>query len=190
MNNPYLVDMLETARTFPGQVRASFGDLTELQLNWRPGPETWSIGLGLEHIIHSDQLYMPQLISLRVGNHRGNFWTKARLMSGFFERKLLKITDPGTPTKSKAPGMFLPTLSEVEPDILDRFANHSRSLLETITSLDHLNHDEVYLHSPVSKLVTLRLSVVTQLFVNHTQRHINQAKTLLEHPGFPAAVSA
>lgn len=185
MKNAYLVPLIERARTFPPLVRNSFGSMTEVQLNWRPAPETWSIGLVLEHVIHSNQLYMPQLIALRDGSHRPNLWERTRLMSRLFEKQLLKVTDPATKTKTKAPKIFQPNLSAVLPDIVDRFNTHHHSLVDMIVKLDHLDHESVVIHSPLSKLITLRLSVASEIFVNHTQRHLNQATELTQHPKFP-----
>ena len=57
---------------------------------------------------------------------------------------------------------------------------------EIYTKLDQKNLWERIITSPVANLITLRISEAIGILIVHEQRHLNQAKAVMENNGFPA----
>lgn len=185
IKNAYLEPLLQRAEDLPRVVRQEFGQLRPDQVNWSPAQGVWSIGLCLEHLIHSNSLYFPQFTALRDGSFRPGFWERSGLMRSYFEKMLLRATQPVADKKSKSPKAFRPALSQVDADIVARFASHQKMLLSHLRGLDGLDHEVVSISSPAAKFITYRLKVAVEIIVNHEERHINQAKGVLRHSAFP-----
>ena len=47
---PELQSYLDQLAAIDGQVDALLANITEEQLNWRPGPEQWSVGECVDHL--------------------------------------------------------------------------------------------------------------------------------------------
>ena len=63
-------------------VRDSFGGLTAEQLNWKPAPESWSIGQCLDHLIKSNEEFYPELDKLAAGTRKNTLWQSISPLSG------------------------------------------------------------------------------------------------------------
>lgn len=181
----FIQEMLLKGNEAKQKVKNEFSQLSFVQLNWKPNQESWSIGQCLDHLIVADCLYFPVLKKITEGHYEMNFWETWNPFSGFLGKALATQVQEKPKKKLLAPVLFLPSQSDINQEIMERFHKHLDSLLEYITGCSKLNIDKIHITSPASKLITYSLRNAFQLLIQHEHRHINQAikvKTTKEFP--------
>jgi hypothetical protein len=174
----------ETRRTTDAY-RALAGPLSPAQLAWTPPGGGWSVGQVLEHLVVANGLYL-QLCEALVA--RGTTaaaadasaaW-KPTLMGGF----LARAVGPEAKSRLPAPKVFRPGPAARER-VLDAFVGMQERLATLIERSATLDWRRLKGPSPVTPLVRLNLGDAFQVLVNHSNRHLNQARRVAEAPGFP-----
>lgn len=183
--NEYLNPILSEARELPEKFRAAFGQLSASQLNWKPNPETWSIGECIDHLITTNRTYFAQLEAIGRGDKYVSFWEKLPLMHGFWGRMLIKATGEQVNKKGKSPGPFRPTRSNVPTTILDEFAQQQSALIDSVEKTRKVDHHQQIISSPAASFITYSLHDGLVIIFQHEKRHFNQAKGLMARPDFP-----
>ena len=151
-------------------------ELTTEQLNFKPGPESWSAGQCLDHLLVSDLQYFPVLKKIAEGKYKMNRWERISPFSGFFGRMIADQVRENVKRKLKAPGIFTPSSSDIDNGIHERFQKHLDSLIAYVAACSLEDLDQVKITSPVSKLITYNLRHTFLLLSEHLHRHLNQAE--------------
>jgi hypothetical protein len=167
------------------RVKDKFSGLTHAQLNWKPSPESWSIGQCLDHLIISDCTYFPVLRSIMNKQYEMSRWEKWSPFSGFLGKMLANQLQENAVKKLNAPRMFLPAESNIDPGVLDRFHKHLDTLRNCITGCQHADLDKTHITSPAIKFVTFSLRNAITILAQHEHRHINQAISVKNAKQFP-----
>jgi DinB superfamily len=168
------------------RVKKEFSNLTLLQLNWKPAPDSWSVGQCLDHLIISDCSYFPVLKKITNNKFTMTAWQKWSPFSGLFGKILADQMQEKVKGKLlKAPKLFTPSYSQIDAGIIERFQKHLDTLLEYIAALKDTDLDKVRITSPVAKFVTYSLRNTIKILVPHLHRHINQAIRLKQKEDFP-----
>ena len=162
----------------------TFGKLSAEQINWKPRADAWSVGQCFDHLIKSNEAFDPQFQELLSGNRKQTFWESYSPLTGFFGNFLLKALKNDA-KKVKAPSQSIVPPSEIEADIIERFAAHQKDFSEKIRSLDGIDLQKTVVTSPFLKLMTYRLDTAFEIAVEHEKRHFRQAKRVMETEGFP-----
>lgn len=178
--------LVEQLGEIAGEARREFGRLSAAQVNWKPGPDEWSVGQCFEHLIRTNGGFFPVLARIARGERRQRAWERWSPLSGFFGRVVERSLSREGGRKFKAPAKFLPAASGVEPDIIERFAAHQRELTEQMRSVAHVDLKRTVVTSPVSGFVTYSLWDAFRIVVAHERRHFRQARCVTRTPGFPA----
>jgi uncharacterized damage-inducible protein DinB len=168
-----------------GEVKVLFGNLSFEQLNWKPAPEKWSIAQCLDHLIVSNQTYYPQLKEVISGNHRNSPYQSMKFVSRFFGSYLIKETGQVVSKPMKHPGAFTPSQSELTCSIVSDFAKHQHEFTSYVMQLEKADLENTVISSPALKIITYNLKDLLTILVGHEQRHLIQAKKVLNHPKFP-----
>src|SRR4030095_3234946 len=90
-------------------VNASFGKLTAEQLNWKPSPESWSVGQCLDHLITTNRSYFRGFDEVINGSKVTRFMERLPVLPRLFGNLLVKSLDPDAARKLKAPPAFQPS---------------------------------------------------------------------------------
>ncbi len=167
------------------QTKALFGNLSSLQLNWKPTPEKWSIAQCLDHLIVSNSTYYPQLNEVISGQHRNSSYQNLKIISRFSGNYLIKQTGAIVSKPMKSPSAFIPSKSEISAAIVVDFEKHQNEFTSRLRKLDAIDLDNTVISSPALKIITYSLNDLLKILVGHEQRHLKQAKNILEHPKFP-----
>jgi hypothetical protein len=187
LKNAYLVQELKAAAEMPQRFREAFGHLSAVQLNWKPNPETWSVGECIDHLIVTNRSYFAQLEALSRGDKYVSFWEKLPILHGFWGRTILKATTEQVQKKGKTPSTFTPTRSTLPADIVEEYCRQHDQLLAKVRATDLVNHHETMITSPAASFITYSLHDAVRIIFQHERRHFNQAKALLSRPEFPKA---
>lgn len=168
------------------EARREFGPLSAAQVNWKPGPDEWSVGQCLEHLMKTNRGFFPELESIARGERRNSAWEQWSPLSGFFGRVVARAVEGRR--KFKAPSRLAPSESGVAADIVEQFAAHQNDLTGRMRAAAGADLKRTVVTSPVSGLITYSLLDAFRIVVAHERRHLRQARRVTEAPGFPASV--
>jgi hypothetical protein len=164
-------------------VMQSFGGLSRDQLNWKPAPDSWSVGQCLDHLIKSNEEFYPELDKLAAGARKNTFWQNWSPLSGIAGRFLVSsLKKDGQKVKTNAK-MTPP--SDIPADIVDRFLEHQSAFAGKIRATSEREWRKVVLTSPFIKIMTYRMDIGLEALIEHEKRHVRQAKRVMETEGFP-----
>lgn len=187
MKNAYLHPILEAAAKQPQQFRDAFGALTVDQLNWKPNPETWSVGECLDHLIITNRSYFAQLEAIARGDKYVSFWERVSLFHGLVGRMLIKATGEKVERKAKSPPVFRPTRSTISTTIVEEFCTQQAELIAKVEKTDNVDHHATLVNSPMSSVIFYSLHDALVIIFQHERRHFHQAIALMARPEFPKA---
>ena len=166
--------------------RANFGGLSSEQLNWKPGEKSWSVGQCFEHIIKTNEQFYPEFEKLASGGRRNNFIESYSPLTGFFGRFLIKAVSEDS-KKAKAPSKKIVPPSDINPDVIERFALHIDEVSQKVKACSAADRTKTVVTSPFLAIFTYTLDDAYTVLVEHTKRHFRQAKRVVDAEGFPAA---
>lgn len=165
-------------------VQDSFGSMSDEQLNWKPAENSWSIAQCLDHLIRSNVEFDDEWPKLLAGMRRNSFLENWSPLTGFFGRLLIGSLQKDS-RKTKAPAKSIIPPSEIEPGIVERFVANVEQTNKNITGCEGIDLHRTVLTSPFLRVITYRLDDAFSILVEHTKRHIRQAKRVTATEGFP-----
>ena len=169
--------------------QATFGALTAEQLNWKPSPESWSVGQCFEHLIKTNEQFYPEFEKLANGTRRNTFFENYSPLTGFFGRFLIKAVSEDS-KKTKAPSQAIVPPSDVSSDIIGRFTLHIDAVNQMIERCGSADRRKTVVTSPFLAVFTYTLDDAYTVLVEHTRRHLRQAKRVTQSDGFPQMSAA
>jgi uncharacterized damage-inducible protein DinB len=166
--------------------KTSFGSFNAQQLNWKPADKSWSVAQCFDHLITTHSLYFTEFERLTCSDAANNLWEKISPLSGFFGRFLIKGLDPKNQKPMKTTSKAEPSSSEISGDIIDRYVEHQGKMIAALKNISaDIDPSKRIITSPLLGLVTYTLNDAYTVLVVHSQRHLGQAKRVMEADGFP-----
>jgi hypothetical protein len=162
-----------------------FGALNSTQLNWKPSAEQWSIAQCLEHLLATSGPYLRVIEDVRSGTRKQTLWQSMPILPGFFGKLLVNAVSPTAPRKLKAPAKFQPAASNLDPRIVSKFVDAQKHLAQQMATIEKLDLNRIVISSPVASFVTYSLLDAYRVLANHAERHLQQAKRVLNSNEFP-----
>jgi hypothetical protein len=157
-----------------------FKSLSTEQLNWKPNPQSWSIAQNINHLIVVNETYFPVLASLKEGTYKTPFIAKLGFLVSFLGKTILDAVKPDRIKKMKTFPIWEPTISNIKHDILDQFIKHQKELKHQIETSKELLKKGTVISSPANRNIVYKLEIAFDIIVSHEQRHLEQAKELLQ----------
>lgn len=162
----------------------TFSHITENQFNWKQNADSWSVGECLSHLVNSNSLYLNKieniLNSFPTGSQKDFTYKQS-----FLGKLIAKGVDPSNLKKAKTFKVFFPASSNIQKNIIDKYVNSSKKLIELVGKMQHLDLKKIKLSSPVNILIRQNLGDPLIIIPLHDERHLNQAKRLMSQKGFP-----
>ncbi len=165
--------------------RREFGKLTSDQLNWKPGPERWSVAQCFDHLLTANTAYFPIFQSIVENRKQTRFVERLPGLPKLWARLLINSLDPSNVKKMKAPTSFEPSSSEVSSSIIEDFASQQSQIAETMDKTKDMTLDKIIITSPALSIVTYSALDAYRIMVVHERRHFQQAGRVLNDPNFP-----
>jgi hypothetical protein len=162
----------------------TFGALTADQLNWKPGEKSWSVAQCLDHLILTNEQFYPEFDKLAAGTRKNTFWQSYSPFTGFCGRFLIKAVTEDS-KKAKAPSKSIVPPSDLPADIVSKFETNISEVCGKVTACAAADREKVVVGSPFLSVMTYRLDDAYTVLVEHTKRHIRQAKRVMQTEGFP-----
>lgn len=158
----------------------SFGEMSAEDLNWKPGPRSWSIAQNIQHLIAVNESYFPVFENLKKGDQKLPFIARFDFVVSFFGNMILKSVQPENRKKMKTFPVWQPEKSDLPPDILDDFKNSQSRLENYIKESDDLIYQNTIISSPANKNIVYKLETAFEIIISHQERHYNQAVGILK----------
>ena len=83
-NHDFIKEVLEKGEGASEKAVREFSDLSEIQINWKPSPKSWSIAECLEHLIISNRIYFEVLDKIAEGSYKMNWKERFSPLTGFW----------------------------------------------------------------------------------------------------------
>ena len=173
-----LSELIAQTEKATATVRA-YRDLSSEQLNFKPGPESWSILECLEHLNLYGDFYLPEMerriLAAKPVSNPGIF--RSGLIGNYFAnlmkpgKKMIKMQS----TKDKNPVHAQSTLSAAT---IDRFLKQQDHLLRLLQLAKKVDLTRTKTAISISKMIKLRLGDTFRFYVYHIERHVAQAEKL------------
>lgn len=167
------------------EVQKELGGLSDEQFNWKPAPDSWSVGQCIEHLVIANKKEILAMEDAVAGKHVATIWERLPFLPAFFGKLVIKTVDPANVKKNKAPSVFQPMNSDLSKGFIDEYIASSETIRKFINVCENDGIEKTIITSPVAKFVTYSLSDAFTLIVLHDRRHFNQAKRVIELDGFP-----
>ena len=179
--------LIEELGAVTSEARELFGGLSRGQLNWKPSAERWSVGQCFDHLIQTNRTFFPDMERAAAGTFKSSAWARVSPLSGFFARMILRSLDPARGRKTKSPRVFLPASSDVDADVMERFARHQEELAGLMRATAGADLRRTVVTSPVTAVATYSLLDAYRIVVAHERKHFEQARRVTQSEGFPSA---
>ncbi len=158
-------------------VQTDFATYSPRELNWKPTPEKWSVSECLEHLNMYSRYYNPAIE--KAIQEKSHFVSVKDFKSAWIGNFAVKSVHPGHTKKQKTLKRLNPIHSELPPTVLEDFLTHQQKLQDIISKSRSVNLNKIKIPAEVAKLLKLRLGDCLRFVVVHEQRHIQQAKAVL-----------
>lgn len=175
----YLQEEIPRIREY---VQANLAPLSTDQLNWQPSQKEWSIGQCLDHLLKTNTSYSEAIekklasTPAKEGQHPFKY--------GLIGRYFINMMAPSPSFKVPSPPTIKPQRSQIDPGIIERFLKQQDDLEKLVRQAS--GHDlTTKVPSPLFRLLRLQLGEMFVVMMQHEQRHLNQAKRVMESESFP-----
>ncbi len=179
-----LPSLITAANQVAADAKSTFGNLSPVQLNWKPSAERWSVGQCFDHLLTSNRGYLPIIDDVLQGRKQ-SFWESMPILPSLAGKLLIKSLDPATTRKIKAPKRFEPAQSDIPPEVINNFVDQQTRIVEKMKATEHLDLERIIITSPAVAAVTYSLMDAYRVIVVHEHRHFQQAKRVTDETAFP-----
>lgn len=184
-----ITQIIADMRLVAEDATAAFGGLTNEQLNWKPAENCWSVAQCLDHIVKTNEQFKPEFERLSSGNRKNSFWENFSPLTGWGGRFLIKAVSEDS-KKAKAPSKSIVPPSDIDEGIVSRFSDHVAEMNRKIEGVADIDRKKTVVTSPFLAIFTYTLDDAYTVLVEHSKRHIRQAKRVTETAGFPASAQS
>jgi hypothetical protein len=177
-----LEDLHSDLNNVTADVRESFAGLSPRELNWKPAPDRWSVGQCFEHLNAAGSGMIKAIEAKIDGISPVTFYERLPLLPKLFGRVISNAVSPEAERKMKAPKIFEPTQSDVDDGVVVSFLEFQPAIA---AAMERCTDTRIIMGSPASAFITYSLLDAFTIVVRHEQRHVLQAKRVMEHTDFP-----
>ncbi|HYC83871.1 MAG TPA: DinB family protein [Chryseosolibacter sp.] len=156
--------------------KKEFGSLSAAQLNFKPSPDTWSIGQNIDHLIVINQSYYPVINDVIGNKYNAPFLGKIDFMVNWMGKIILDSVSPARKRKMKTFPIWQPSASEIPADIVERFEKHHAELKQMMAKCGPLLEKRTVISSPANRNIVYTVDKAFEILVTHERRHFEQAR--------------
>jgi hypothetical protein len=128
-------------------------DLTDLQFNWRPSPNRWSIALCIDHLLVTGRNSLSHIHETTHEARSKGLFSGGPFRYGIIERWFVRQMEPQGRMKFKAPKPYMPTADWFDVEIATSFYALQEEFLQCIEEANGIDLSRVKVKNDVRKLV-------------------------------------
>jgi DinB family protein len=182
----YLNFLREEINEIVSDTRVNFLSLNENQFNWKPDKDEWSVAQCLEHLRMNLVSFIPVFDKKFRENTNSSIDLEMPYKNSFLGKRLIRFIGPEGTRKLKTSKKFTPQLSNYHLGALDDFITFHDKISEWVEKARKVNIKKVRIVSPAIKILNLSMGDMLRFIIAHEQRHIKQAKNVMQLDSFPS----
>jgi hypothetical protein len=160
--------------------------LTNVQANWRPAPEKWSVAQCMDHVNNATGLLLPRLNHAIEHARRKGITSSGPFHYGFLGRHFLKSLAPVGAKPLNAPKKFVPSESSLDiATVRGSFAAIHKGFRDAVVASAGIDLARVRVTSPALFILRLQLGIWLLATASHVERHLHQAERVRSDERFP-----
>jgi DinB superfamily len=158
------------------EARQLVAELSEAQLNWRPGGSTqWSVAQCLDHLGQINSVYVAALRSaLGEANPRADA-RRNPIRPGWFGRWFISQMEPPPRRKLKSPKPGVPVAHKSGAEVLENFLAVHQELRSLVREARDLDLNRVRFRNPFVGVIRFPVGTGLLIIGAHDRRHLWQA---------------
>ncbi len=160
-----------------------FLKLSPEQLNWRPSENQWSIGECFEHLMRTNNKYIPYYQKFVFTGIKNKPVPFTHTLVG---KMVMNSMKPENKRKAKTPSSFNPIGSLVKESIVNDFLLQNNEIIDLVSRIDMLKLKEK-ITSPFAKYVKYNAGDSLMIIAYHNLRHLQQVQNVTQSNGFPVS---
>jgi hypothetical protein len=182
-----LADVRNELDVIVRETQATFGDLDERRLNWRPDESRWSVAQCFEHLLAANRLMFRAAEQALQASAPRSIWQRVPVLPRLYGRIMIRTQSPDATRKFTADPRARPALSAIAADVIPRFIDQHRDAVAAVQTLDERDAARAVMTSPFIRFITYSVLDGWRLVVAHDRRHFEQARRVTLLPEFPKA---
>ena len=164
----------------------AFGSLDARRLNWQPDETRWSIAQCFDHLLSTNTLMVRSMDAAMSGSASPSVWHRVPLLTRALGLMLITSQSPGAKRKFTAPRQARPASSAIDGHIIKRFVDYQHQAESHVRAFEGREVARIIMVSPFMSFVAYSVLDGCRIVVAHQRRHFEQARRVMEAPGFPA----
>ena len=182
---PDLMRHLRDVDEARSEAAALLDGLSEVQLNWRPNPERWSIAQNVTHLTTVGRIYLPH-IDDAMSTARSRGWRRPGPFTyGPLESWYARWLEPPPRYRLRAPRAFKPQPVQPLGDVRTGFVGLQDDLADRVRAAQGLDLRRAKVTLHFTKLLRISLGTAFAALLAHQRRHLWQARQVRKEPTFP-----
>ena len=182
---PELRTFVEQAEAQIREVADLMEPLTEKQIDWRPGPERWSIGENIAHLTLSNRPYLDELkAAIERARERG-LWAEPPYRHGWMGNWFVRSMEPPPRFRARTLRRLVPQRRQPKDTVLADFVDVQREAIASARTANGIDLGRASIRSPFIRLLRLSLGQAYGVIAAHNRRHIWIARRILQSPALP-----
>ena len=155
--------------------REILSDLTDIQFNWNPGRDRWSIAQCIDHLLVTGYNSLSNVhIAISEARSKGRF-REGPFRYGIIERWFVRQMEPPARIRFKAPRAYLPSGELHYAEMVRNFFIMQDEFLQCIQEAEGIDLSKVKVSNPVTRWFRLSLGQEIAFNAAHERRHLKQA---------------
>lgn len=146
--------------------------LTVEQLNWRPRPNSWSVGQCLEHLAVTNEVYGEAIAAAVPGCAEA---TVDEITPGWFGAYFIRSYIAPSTKRARAPRKVTPGRG-VDASVLDRFLASNEATRVLVRRASGCDVNRVRFRNPFISVIRFTVGTGLEIIARHEDRHLLQAE--------------
>ncbi|MEP0860970.1 MAG: DinB family protein [Ignavibacterium sp.] len=159
--------------------------LNDIQLNWKPASDVWSVAECVEHLAVTNKLYFDEMETQLSEKQITCNDSQEIVKHKFFGKLIIKAVDSANIKKTKTFSVFKPEKSSSDNSVIDKLINIQKDLINLVSISLNIDFNKYVMSSPASKLIKENFSDVLEIIRLHNQRHLLQINRIVSDKNFP-----
>lgn len=149
--------------------------VTHDEINWKPRPDSWSVGQCLEHLAAANELYLEAIEAALTRNL--NAGPVQDVTPGAITRWFIRAyIEPSPDTKrASAPAKIRPR-ADIDPGVLDRFLRSNERARALMRRASDYDVNRVRFRNPFVPVIRFTVGSGFVILAAHERRHLVQAE--------------
>lgn len=159
--------------------------LSDQQFHWQPRPDSWAVAQCIDHLNATARLYLPVLDEGIADAIRRGLYSAGPFSYNWVGRILERAVEPKTRFRAKAPKPFQPAPGRPRHEVMAAFRAYQVQYIDRLRQANGLDLARARVASPLARWIRMPLGSGFAMMVAHEQRHLAQARRVLNAVGFP-----